>query len=80
MAVKPLIGFGLGIIGAGFYWKMYEDSITNFFASYIWNPSDKYYLMSDLVWSALPFVVMFLGIVCLVFGTVASSSNAGGEQ
>jgi hypothetical protein len=79
MAVKPLIGFGLGIIGAGLFWKMYEDTITSFFSKYIVSASDKYFLASDLIWNALPFVVMFLGIICLIFGTVAGNT-IGGEQ
>ena len=79
MAVKPLIGFGLGIIGAGLFWKMYEDSITSFFSKYVVSASDKYYLASDLIWNAIPFVIMFLGIVCLIFGSMTTSS-VGGEQ
>jgi len=81
-AVKPLIGFGLAIIGAGFMWKLYEDTINSFIGKYILDINDKYFLMSDLVWNALPFLIIFLGIVCLIYGGVSgtSSQKNGGEN
>jgi hypothetical protein len=80
MALKPLIGFGLGIIGAGFMWRMYNDTITSFFSSYIVDLNDKYYLLSDMIWEALPIIIIFLGVVCLIFGGMTSGSGVGGEQ
>lgn len=77
--ISSLFAFGLGFIGAGFYWKLNEDIITNFISSFIRDTSDKYYLLSDLVWDALPFIVILLGIVCLVLGSMSNSSVQGGE-
>ena len=78
MAVKPLIGFGLGIILAGVMWHMYNDAITSYFSSYITDLTDEYYLLSDLVWDSLPFILIFLGIVCLIFGSMGSRNVVGG--
>lgn len=79
MAVKPLIGFGIGIIGAGFFWKFYDDVITDFFGSYIIDLSNEFYGLSDLVWNALPLLVIFLGIACLIFGSMSRGADVGGE-
>jgi len=79
MNVKPLIGFGLGIIAAGFMWRFYNDAITSFFSTYIIDSGDKYYLASNLFWNALPFIVIFLGVICLIFGSMSSISSSGGE-
>jgi len=80
MAVGPLIGFGLAIFLSGLLFHFYNDGITEFFADYILNTNDVYYLASDLVWNAIPFIIMFLGIVCLIFGTaLPSGTKRGGE-
>jgi hypothetical protein len=73
--VKALIGFGIGLIGFGFYWKLYEDVITDFFLGYVRDFTDKYYLASDLIWKALPFFIVFLGVVCLIFGGKSAVDN-----
>jgi hypothetical protein len=80
MAVKGLIGLGLGIFGAGFMWKLYEDAINGFFLSYIRDSNDKYYLLSETVWNALPFLIIFTGIVFLVLGATIHNTSAGGES
>ena len=81
MALKPLIGFGIGILLAGLLWKMYEDAITSFFSTYITDLTDEYYLLSDLLWNALPFILIFLGIVCLIFGSmIGNNIVSGGEK
>jgi len=77
MNVKPLVGFGLGIIAAGFMWRFYNDAITSFFSAYIIDLSDEYYLLSDLLWDALPFIVIFLGVICLIFGSMSNVSSGG---
>lgn len=74
--VKPLIGFGLAIFAAGLLWKMYDDVINELIIGFVSNTSDKYYLMSDVLWNSLPFVVMFVGIICLVLGGVSHASNS----
>ena len=77
--VKPLIGFGVGLLAFGFYWKLYEDTITGFFISYVRDTGDKYYLLSDLVWDALPYFVILVGVVCLIFGSKTTVSSEGGD-
>lgn len=79
MAVKPLIGFGIAIFLAGMMFRMYNDVITDFFSKYILNTGDKYYLMSDMIWNSLPYIIIFLGITCLIFGSVLPAKKIGGE-
>lgn len=78
MTVRSLIGFGLGIFLVGIIFHFYNDVITDFFSSYILDSSDTYYLAENLVWNSIPFIVMFLGVVCIIFGGIGSRSIEGG--
>jgi len=70
-ATKPLIGFGLAIFLSGLLFHFYNDVITNYFSQYIVDLNDKYYLMENLLWDLIPFILIFLGIVCLIFGGIS---------
>jgi len=79
MAVKPLVGFGLAFIGGGLFWMIIQDSITRNIGKYILDTSDKFYVVSKLVWDALPFAVLIVGIVVLIFGGLNSGTSQGGD-
>jgi hypothetical protein len=79
MAVKPLVGFGLAFIGGGLFWMMIQDTITRNIGKYVLNTADKYYVVSKLVWDALPFIVLIVGVVVLIFGGLSSSTDTGGD-
>ena len=74
MAIRPLIGFGIGILSGGLYWALYDDVITRYFSRYILNTANEYYLASNLIWNAIPYLIIFLGIVCLIVGGLYKSN------
>ncbi|MBE3095347.1 MAG: hypothetical protein IMZ52_09985 [Actinobacteria bacterium] len=75
MAVRPLVGFGVGLIGGGLFWALIQDTLTRMFGGFIRDTSDKYYLASNLIWTALPYAIIILGIVCLIFSGFNKSSG-----
>lgn len=78
MGVKPLVGFGLAIFVSGLLFHMYNDVVVEFFNKYIIDFSDDYYLFSNLIWDAIPFIIIFIGIACLIFGSIGySTTNRG---
>ena len=62
--VAPLLGFGIGLMAFGFYWKLFEDIINAYFQPFI-IVSDSYYLC-DLIWHILPWLTMFIAVLCLI--------------
>ena len=62
--VKALVGFGVGIIGFGFYWMLFNDVLNNFFAKYVLQ--NEYYELSNLFWQGMPIVCMLVGVLALV--------------
>jgi len=73
--VKPLFGFGVGLIGAGLFWRLFDDVIVNFIRPY--HIGGKYWLLSDLEWHMIPVVVLLTGIICLIASAVGS--RGGGK-
>lgn len=67
-AVIAIISFGLGLIGAGVFWRMLNDMFLKYIAKYVYNASDPYYLANDLVWNAIPFVIIIVGVLVVVMG------------
>ena len=67
--VAPLFGFGLGILGFGLFWSLIDDSLTHLDAFIL---NNEYYLLSDLIWHALPILCIVIGVLCLVAGGLAS--------
>jgi len=62
--VKALVGFGIGIIGFGFYWMLQEDIINRYLAKYILQ--NEYYELSDLFWHGMPIICVLVGVLALV--------------
>jgi len=80
LVAKPLIGFGLAVFLGGLLFHFYNDAITEFFSKYIVDVNDDFYLFSDLIWDMIPFIIILLGIVCLVFGSLGYAlSSKGGD-
>jgi hypothetical protein len=75
MAIRPLVGFGVGLIGGGLFWALCQDTLTRIFCDFIRDTSDKYYLASSLIWNALPYAIIFFGIVCLIMSGFNRSSG-----
>jgi uncharacterized membrane protein len=75
MAIRPLIGFGIGFLAGGLYWALYQDVITRYFAKYVLSTTDKYYLASNLIWNAIPYLIIFLGVVCLIMSGLSRNKE-----
>lgn len=67
-AVRTLLGFGFGVFICGVFLRLGKDIYLKYIAQYIYDNSDPYYLASDVLWNSLPYVIIFVGIVCLVLG------------
>ena len=72
-----LLGVGVGLFSGGAFWKLGEDIWTRHIAKYVFDHSDPYYLGSDLVWNAIPYVLIVCGIFCLV---MAGLQHHGSRQ
>ena len=66
--VKPLLGLGVGLIGFGFYWALFEDFINRYIAKYILH--NEYYTFSDTMWHGLPIICVLVGIASLILAGV----------
>lgn len=69
-APSALIAFGVGLIGGGLYWRLMDDILAEYFQQFILN--NEYYLASDLVWNALPYLLLIFGVLSLVVGALMS--------
>lgn len=62
--VAPLIGFGLLFLAGGFFWKLIDDVIDLHFLDFI--QYNKYYTFSQLEWDMIPWILMIMGVLCLI--------------
>jgi len=69
-AIGPLIGFGVGFIGFGFFYALFEDILSRHLQFMIL--SNVYYDASALIWDALPFISIIIGVLCLVGAGIIS--------
>lgn len=73
--IIPLIAFGVGLVGTGLFWHLMDDVLDTYIAKYVYNTADVSYVASDLVWQALPYIILVVGIICLVIGGFARSKK-----
>lgn len=73
--VGVLAAFGVLFFSAGVYWKMCEDAFTLYMAKYVYDTADPSWLASDMLWHAWPYVIMAIGILCLVSSGLISRGN-----
>ena len=71
--IKALVGFGVGIIGFGFYWMLQNDIIDRYIAKYI--IQNEYYILSDLIWDAMPVICILTGVLALVMAGLLRRGN-----
>ena len=76
-AVKSLVAFGVGLIGAGFFWRLFNDILMDKLTGYIITRNDYYFIANDFMWNALPVLVFLLGVFCLIFAGMMY--HAGGS-
>lgn len=62
--VGALFALGLGFFSIGSYWKLQDEVIDRHIAKFILN--NEYSRMASLEWDLIPWIVIFVGIVCLV--------------
>ena len=75
MAIRPLTGFGIGMLAGGLCWMLYNDAITRFFSKYVFDSTSSSYLASDLVWNAIRYIIIILGVICVVFGAKGTEAS-----
>ena len=75
MIVAPLIFFGIGFIGFGFYYRLQSDIINQFIAEYVLQSS--YYELSDAIWGWLPWIFIIMGVFFLISAGMAYRSEQG---
>ena len=76
--LAPLFGFGIGLLGFGLFWKLFDDVLVAYILPYAIR--DRFFLYSDLVWHSLPFIVMLGGVVLLIASGVISARSSGVVQ
>ena len=80
-AVRTIMGFGLLIIGGGWYFRIYDMVFTRSIDQYVYDSSNIYWLGSDLMWNAIPFGLMLGGVVMLIVEGLSrhSTNKTGGN-
>jgi len=66
--VAVLLSVGAGLFGAGLFYRLFDDIINDTLQQYVL--SNAYYLLSDLVWDMIPYILMIMGVICLVLGAI----------
>ena len=77
-AVIVLIVVGVALIGGGLLYNLFDDILTDFFLPYVYNPSDPYYLGSQLMFDAIPYAIMIIGVILLFVGGKKYKADVGG--
>jgi hypothetical protein len=67
-AVRALLGFGIGILGFGFYWQLQNDILQRYLLGYV--IQNEYYDLSNLFWNGMPIVCILVGIAALIMAGV----------
>lgn len=67
--VAVLISIGVGLVGAGIWYRLFDDAINTYFQGYILD--SPYYQLADLVWDSIPYLLIIIGVLCLVLAGVA---------
>lgn len=82
IAVIIIIGIGIGLIAGGFYYHLFDDILIDFFASYVYDTSNVYYIGSQFIWDAIPWVMILVGLLCFILAGLYHhyTSMAGGYQ
>ena len=75
-AVAILFGVGIIFIGGGFFWRLFDDIITTYFSVYIYDPTDIYFLGSQLVWDAIPYLLLFIGVLIMIMAGLVYRSES----
>ena len=75
--VTALIAFGVGFIGAGFFYRLFDDVINSYIAPYI-RPS-IYNTGEAFLWDLIPWMIILLGVFCLIAAGVMGTSSSGGK-
>jgi len=74
-AVGKLAAFGVLMFAGGALWKLCEDSFNAYMLKYVFNTADSTWLVSNMLWHAWPFVLMIIGILCLVTSGLMSRGS-----
>ena len=74
-SVVLLFGFGIGFIFGGAVWKLFDDIINSYISRYVFNATDPYYVASDLIWDVLPFIIIGIGVICLIIGALSGRTT-----
>jgi len=77
LAVMVILAIGIGLLGAGFYYNLYDNILTDFFSAYIIDTNDVYYIGSQFIIDALPWVLMLLGVLCFILAGLTYRSGYG---
>ena len=70
MKIALLFGFGIFLVGTGLYWRLLDDIIESYIKPFALR--NDYWYASDLVWHAIPFILIIVGIFCLIVGALAA--------
>jgi len=76
--VAALIAFGVGLIGAGFFYQLYDDVIIRYLTPYI-RPS-IYNTGEAFLWDFIPWLVLFTGILCLIVAGILGRTSKGVKE
>ena len=75
--ILSIISLGVGLIAGGFFYQLFDDIITDFFTPYVYDATSSSYLGSLLMWDAIPYVMLFGGVACLLYAGMKYNSGGG---
>ena len=63
--MKNLMAFGFGLMIAGFFWSLLQDS-WSYFADFSPPSTDIFFTLMIMVWYALPWIIFFIGFILVL--------------
>jgi len=65
-----LVSFGVGLIGAGIFWQLFEDILTSYFAPYMLR--SPYFRLANMEWHMIPIVIIIMGVISLISSAIVA--------
>jgi len=75
--VRILLSVGAGLVISGFIYSFIDEVLVRYIIpDYVYNPTGPYYLGSALLWDMIPYVLIIVGVMCLITAPLAARSSS----
>lgn len=64
------LAFGIALISGGLFWILCEDIFDRYIFQYV--RVTEYYYATDIAWHIIPFIIVIVGVICLIASGVSA--------